>query len=53
MEQHSIEVVFGIAQVLWIRPDGTYHRKSYSQSQKDEFLVEVIGAVDYISLLGW
>ena len=53
MEQHSVEINFGHAQVLWIRPDGTYHRKSYSKAQESEFLAEVIGAENYVSLLGW
>lgn len=53
MEQHSVEINFGHAQVLWIRPDGAFHRKAYSQDQKAEFLSEVIGAESYIGALGW
>ena len=53
MEQHSVDLVFGTAQVLWIRQDGTYHRKSCNQSQRDEFLAEVIGAANYLTALGW
>jgi hypothetical protein len=31
----------------------TYHRKAYTEDQKDEFLVEVDGASNYIPVLGW
>jgi hypothetical protein len=31
----------------------TYERKCYAIEQKDEFLVEVTGAVDYAKAIGW
>lgn len=31
----------------------SYHRKAYTQDQKEEFLAEVEGAESYISALGW
>lgn len=30
-----------------------YHRKAYSEKQKDEFLAEVEGAAFYITAAGW
>ena len=51
MEQLSVEIKFGIAEVLWVRPDGTFHRKTYDASQKDEFLSEVIDAANYADKL--
>ena len=47
MEQISVEIRFGIAEVLWVRTDGTFHRKTYDASQKGEFLTEVIDAANY------
>ena len=31
----------------------TYERKCYALEQKDEFLIEVAGAADYIKAIGW
>jgi len=31
----------------------TYERKCYAIEQKDEFLAEVDGAVDYANAIGW
>lgn len=31
----------------------TYERKCYALEQKDEFLAEVVGAVDYAKAIGW
>ena len=31
----------------------TFHRKSYSKKQKEEFLSEVDGASNYVQILGW
>lgn len=31
----------------------TYERKCYAIEQKDEFLAEVDGAVDYAKAIGW
>jgi hypothetical protein len=31
----------------------TYERKCYSIEQKDEFIAEIAGAVDYIKAIGW
>jgi hypothetical protein len=31
----------------------TYERKCYAIEQKNEFLVEVTGAVDYAKAIGW
>lgn len=31
----------------------TPHRKAYMSDQKDEFLVEVEGAPDYVAAAGW
>lgn len=53
MEQHSVEIKFGVAEVLWVRSDGTFHRKTYCQENKDDFLAEVIGAEEYLSELHW
>lgn len=30
-----------------------YHRKAYSEKQKEEFLAEVEGAASYITAVGW
>lgn len=30
-----------------------YHRKAYSEKQKDEFLAEVEGASKYLNILEW
>lgn len=30
-----------------------YHRKAYSEKQRDEFLAEVEGAEAYITAVGW
>jgi hypothetical protein len=30
-----------------------YHRKAYSENQRDEFLAEVENAVSYVSAVGW
>lgn len=51
MEQLSVEIKFGIAEVLWVRPDGTFHRKTYDASQKDAFLSEVLGSDAYVDQL--
>lgn len=30
-----------------------YHRKAYSEKQKDEFLAEVENAAPYVAAVGW
>lgn len=50
--------VFNVQWTNQIIKDGeliasTYERKCYSIEQKDEFLVEVTGAADYVKAIGW
>jgi hypothetical protein len=50
--------VFNVQWTNQIIKDGeiiasSYERKCYTIVQKDEFLVEVTGAVDYAKAIGW
>ena len=50
--------VFNVQWTNQIIKDGeiialTYERKCYAIEQKDEFIAEITGAVDYVKAIGW
>lgn len=61
LKQVSVLPISKTIDVQWadqIVKDGSviseqYHRKSYSEKQKDEFLIEVDNAASYVSAVGW